>query len=185
MPAFVIPTDDDGGEEVVFLRSLKDLDPENIDMAGAKPAPEFDRHEPLGYVPSQALIESGWYLYCHECERRSDCEEDDEHEGRSVGHTYQGSLYFCHPECAKVFRAQREREKSDREAFKSDLLKKYPGITIGSTSGGGNCCLWCFVEFPGGKGSITKEVENNPGDTKILRTADVDAWNLFAQSVAV
>jgi hypothetical protein len=181
MPAFVIPTDDDGGEEVVFLESLEDLDPE---INGARHAPEFDRHEPLGYVPSQALIEAEWYLYCHHCERRSDCEEDAEHEGRSVEHVFQGRLYFCHPECAETCQAKWERGKADREALKAGLLKKYPGITIGSVSGGDDCNLWCSVEFPGGKGTVTQEVRNNPDRTRILWTADVSAWELFKRPVA-
>lgn len=82
MSAFVIPVDDGGGEEVVFLKSLEDLDPE---INGAKPAPEFDQYEAIGYVPTKTLIENGWHLYCDECDRRSDDEEDgDDHEGRSV-----------------------------------------------------------------------------------------------------
>lgn len=126
MPAFAIPTDDDGGEEVVFLKLLKDLDPENLDMAEAKPAPEFDQYEPIGYIPTKALIENGWHLYCDECGRRSDDEEDDEYEGRSIEHVFKGQFYFCHPECSETYWAQREREKADRKAMRSELLNRIP-----------------------------------------------------------
>jgi hypothetical protein len=174
MPAYKYPSDWDEGEEIRFYATLDDADPEEGEP---EPTPEFDQYEALGYVPTEALIANGWYLYCDHCSRRSDCEEDDDHEGQRVEHVFRGQLYFCHPDCERSWQAERDRAKADQAKFREYLEGKYPGLTLGAIFGGDKYGLYVSCKFPGGSGSFSQAA----ADEKIyLSTAAVEAWAAFA-----
>jgi hypothetical protein len=174
MPAYKYPSDCGDGEEIRFHATLADTDPEEGEP---EPAPEFDQYEEIGHVPTEALIANGWYLYCDHCDRRSDCEEDDDYEGQQVEHVFRGQFYFCHPDCERSWQAQRDRAKADQAKFREYLTGKYPGITLGVIFGGDEYSLYVSCKFPGGSGSFSQAA----GDDKIyLSTAAVEAWTAFA-----
>lgn len=177
MPAFKLPTEGGDGEEIIFEDSLKSVDAE---IGGAVHAPEFDAYEALGYVPSKAFIENGWYLYCDECDRRSDCEDDEDHDDQSIEHIFRGRFYFCHPECERVWDGRHHAEKKDQEELRSYLVSRYPGLQVKAMVGGGEYSLYGSVEFPGGKGSISKNLRSNTLD---IHTRNADEWNLFVEGL--
>jgi hypothetical protein len=171
MPAYKYPSDCGEGEEIRFYATLADTDPEEGEP---EPTPGFDQYEALGYVPTEALIANGWWLHCDHCDRRSDCEEEDE---PPVEHVFRGQFYFCHPDCERSWQAERDRAKADQAKFREYLECKYPRLMLEYVSGGDKYGLYAKAEFPGGRGTFTQAA----GDDKIyLSTAAVEAWEAFA-----
>jgi hypothetical protein len=172
MPAYKYPADCGEGEEIRFYAAP----PEEGE---AERTPEFDQYESLGYVPTEALIANDWYLYCDHCGRRSDCEEDDNHDDRKVEHVFRGRFYFCHPDCEHSWRAERDRVKADQAKYREYLVGKYPGLTVKTIFGGDKHGLLAFVEFPGGKGECSQAAGS---EESYISTASPEAWRAFAAS---
>lgn len=188
MPAFKLS--EYGGEEIVFAESinvyesigyviLEESDESfDFDRSSVKPAPEFDKYESLGYVPAEVLIKLEWVLSCLECDRLSNCEEDDDYEGRSVVHSCNKDMYFCCPECANIFLEATKKRRAERADMGAKILKKFPGIHVDYILGGDGHNLVCWVKFPGGEGQICQEVGKQE---QYITTANVDAWQVFAE----
>jgi hypothetical protein len=183
MPAFKLPADISDGEEIIFATSLDKVDPE---ISGAVPAPEFDQYESIGYVPAQAFIENGWWMYCDECDRRSDCEDDECEEDEDpvdrvepVEHVFRGQFYFCCPDCAHSWQARRDRVKADQAKFWQYLEGRYPGIIAKNMIGGDDADLYCSIDFPGGSGYFTQAAKTA---ATYFNTYDHDAWAVFSAS---
>lgn len=172
---------DDGGEgEIQFFADAAEAEKYWGEEENTPRAPEFDQYEQLGYVPAEAMIANNWYQYCDHCGRRSDCEEDDDHDGQQVEHVFRGQFYFCHPVCEQSWRSERDRVKADQDRFCEYLLGKYPSLKLKGIHGGGKNSLYASADFPGGKCSFSQAV----GSEKVyLSTANMDAWKSFGGAI--
>lgn len=118
MPAYKVKGD--WGEEICFYPDQSEADCW-WDEVIAHPA--FDQYEDLGYVPTEAFIADGWFLYCDECNRRSDGDDDDDeshHNSKPISHVFYGHFYFCHPDCEGEWRKERDRAKAEKQAQLSE-----------------------------------------------------------------
>jgi hypothetical protein len=129
--AYRVACDDfcDDGETIEFLQES-----ELEELGNPDREPSLDVYAEQGWVPPNVLISMGWYLFCQECERRSDCEEDDDYEGAIVDHQELGDCYFCSPNCKSVYQKRRSEwaETLDRNVEK--LIARYPFLTVTSRS---------------------------------------------------
>lgn len=163
MPAYQMD-DDDGGSEIVFFANdqaaCKFYDCDSVDRA-----PEFDKWENEKFIPPLAYLEDGWFLYCTECERRSDDEEEFDSEGEPIEpviDTFKGAFYFCCDNCLKTFERDRAKVKADQEDFKVELRSifpetQFPGFEILGVWGGNGGDMYASCSSFCHKFSMTKK----------------------------
>lgn len=156
---------------------------------------KFDQYAP-GPVPTEALLEAGWYFDCLYCEKRinwwgCDCSENDcDHEDCPCKDkcvckpTFDGRDVFCSPGCAKNWAAERKRDSDWREELKAKTLARFPGSTIKWVSG---YCVGeskigdvCF-DLPGTKAGIRWHTEGP--DHLYVAPIDMAVWKAYEEAL--
>ncbi|PIB91250.1 hypothetical protein [Caulobacter sp. FWC2] len=164
-------------------------------------AKEFDSYAP-GPVPKLALLDNGWWMTCHGCERRieggyvhDDHGDRDEHETAPVEI---GQGIWCSQDChdadVKDRMERRVAEQWCTAIAAADLMARYPEVTIRTRPD--SFCLHAYVQrvgglyaakqvriqfdFPGGKyGGCWCLEEGEAEFSASIAFGDLEAWYIF------
>ena len=150
------------------------------DMEGitAKLIPFRAKFSPLGYVPPEALIASGWWQPCDECGCRVD--EDNEQEHPETGEEYypdpvfDGRLVFCCQGCADTYRNNRDRHQDRKAKAQEFIMARFPDAqTLKLCGSPGNYPLYATFRLPGLRYPVNW---NDRDDGFSINGADKDNW---------
>lgn len=178
----------DGGEhsKIVFhhhglaarREGANELDVE-FELAICTRAREFDQYASLGEVPTQVLLDAGWFFYCHYCDatvRQND--DSDEERGPLV---VDGDSVYCSQACQDNLAAERARLDSNFARFKESVIALRPDLTFTSWHGGYpmTTCRAHF-RFPGSDytGTIL-DFADGRGLLWSIPKADMAAWEAY------
>lgn len=147
-------TEDDFGDgEVVRFLSEQ----EAADYPDAQRKPDFDRYEPCGAVPCDALYAAGWTFRCMECGKTvgQGYEEEGDH------HILGRDEAFCSVACARCDRADAAEMHAARAEALRAAFEKFPHAWPHKSFIGGVGECGCFksdrfnavveLRFPGSK----------------------------------
>lgn len=153
---------------------------EEFEYLECRRSPEFDHFTESGKVPTQALLDAGWWFECHHCGKRVPDEDFRPIEGLVI----KGDAVYCNEKC----KHGHDKEVSDRdlkfEEFKDKVKSMRPDLEFTEFQGG---YPWITnvakFTFPGAK--YGGSVRDDKGDGNIelfVAGGDMDAWNTYEES---
>lgn len=148
-----------------------------FEHASCTRAPEFDQYASLGEVPTQVLLDAGWFFYCHYCDMIVRQDGDD---GRGFL-VVDGDAVYCSKACQDSLEAQRARLDNNFAKFKEAVIARRPDLTFTAWHGGYpmQACRAHF-RFPGSTypGTIL-DLGDGVGLRWSIPQADLEAWEAY------
>jgi hypothetical protein len=182
--------EDEEGADIVFAKdedTAKQIGASKFwskaEYISAERAPQWNQFAELGYVPAKDLIEDGWRLTCHYCDKDVDSDEWDYDSDTRLHLVYDCKVVFCSQSCHDQHHHERDVAKVRMSQAKAILLSKYPGIyDLRVHSSGSNYPTYANFNAPGCQYRI-EWASNDPHVVYVVQ-ADQSAWAEFKRSVS-
>lgn len=145
-------------------------------------APQFDQYASMGKVPSQALLDAGWWFYCQHCDAIvTQREQDDEERGDPV---LEDEVVYCSQACKDKQEATRAERDAAFARFQEEVTTLRPDLVFTHWSGGyPMVTLYGCFRFEGGLWAGTvRDNEDGKGLCWSVCQEDTLAWATYEAS---
>lgn len=128
--------DDEGRCEIIFAASQIEAEAiaEQEGYEETIRTPQYDSFAEKGIVPASVLIPDGRCFECSECDRHTDCEEEEDFDGNPLEpvevHYLGDRGVFCSKQCLDAYTARAERRQQRKEAAIAEFNQRFPGATV-------------------------------------------------------
>ncbi|NCO46642.1 MAG: hypothetical protein GW890_09755, partial [Vibrio sp.] len=137
-------------------------------------APEFDKFSESGKVPTQALLDAGWWFECNHCGKKVIDEDHDDY-------VVDGEVVFCNASC----KTSHEKDIADRnhkfELFKDKVKSMRPDLEFTEFKGGypwiTNVAKFTFQGAKYGGSAIDQEGVGHT--TWRISNGDLEVWDQY------
>lgn len=150
---------------------------EEFEYLECRRSPEFDEFASSGKVPTQALLDAGWWFECHHCGKRIPDEDFRPMENLVI----KGDVVYCDENC----KCGHDKEISDRDQafnlFKDKAKALRPDLEFTEFQGG---YPWITnvakFTFPGAKYGGSARDQNGDGNIEFfISNGDLEAWKQY------
>jgi hypothetical protein len=118
---------DDEEQEVIFTSNSESMLFNNYEVV--ERCPNYDQYEKIGYVPSEVLINDGWWIDCSECETTVRGDYWDYENDVDLNPVFIGNSVFCCQACYDKSVERIEAIRQSERRVTNFLMSKYPEIS--------------------------------------------------------
>lgn len=152
---------------------------EDFECLECRRSPEFDHFVESGKVPTQALLDAGWWFECHHCGSRVIDEERDDY-------IVDGDSVFCNASCKSGHEKDISNRNNKFEQFKEKVQRLRPDLEFTNFQGG---YPWvtniASFTFPGAKyGGSARDQDGNGNITFHIANGDLEVWAEYEEARA-